>query len=248
MNVKPLAMVGVAGVALVTLTACPANSSSTSASASPSTSTSAPSASASADCPLTVSDAFVRTAESGSTEVIGTVKNTGTETIKITGASSPAAATTELRKYVDQNGSATTEPVTDWAVSAGSSIRWQLTDNFLLLVDLKYPITADQEVPITLKCDAGDQSGLSLGMQMTFSARGRDDLDSGGGYTPQPSTSPSYSMSPSWSGSASPSWSPTTTSPTSTSPTTSVPTTAPPTTAPTLQAPKLTAPAATLAP
>ncbi|MDQ1308563.1 MAG: Copper chaperone PCu(A)C [Actinomycetota bacterium] len=241
MNVKPLAMVGVAGVALVTLTACPANSSSTSASVSPSASSSAPSASASTICPLTVSDAFVKTAESGSTEAIGTVKNTSSETIKITGASSPAAATTELRKYVDQNGSATTEPVTDWAVSAGSSI--QLTDNFLLLVDLKYPITADQEVPITLKCQAGDQTGQSFGVQMTFSARGRDDLYSGGGYTPQQSTSPSYSMSPSWSGSPSPSWSPTTTSPT-----TSVPTTAPPTNAPTLQAPKLTVPAQTFAP
>jgi copper(I)-binding protein len=229
MKAKPLAVVGVAGVALVTLTACPSSQSSTSASASPSASGST-SASASPNCPLSVSDAYVKTAESGSTEVVGTVRNTGTETVTIVGASSPAAASAELRKYVERDGNATTEPVTEWAVSAGTSLTWQLTDNFLLLVDLKSPITADQEVPITLNCGTGDQTGASASAQMTFSAKGMDDFDSGGGYTPQQSASPSYSASPSWSGSTSPSWSPTaTTSPTTTAPTSAPPTLKPPT-------------------
>ena len=65
---------------------------------------SASASSSSAACPLTVSDAWVKAADTGMTAAFGTVANSGSEEATITAASTPAAGMTQLHETVDVNG------------------------------------------------------------------------------------------------------------------------------------------------
>jgi len=147
MRIRSLAASSAALLAAVSLSAC-STSSDMQASGSGS-----PSAAA---CPVTMSDAWVKAADSGMTAAFGTLSNPATEAATITAASSPASATMELHEVVESGGSMVMQPVTGgFGVPAGGSLTLEPGGYHLMLMGVTEPIEPGDYVDFTLTCATG---------------------------------------------------------------------------------------------
>ncbi|TXH42100.1 MAG: copper chaperone PCu(A)C [Actinobacteria bacterium] len=132
--------------------ASPSATTTSSGSASASTS---PSASSSAACPLSVSDAWVKAADSGMSAAFGVVRNTSDAEVSITAAASPVSTMTQLHQTTMVDGSATMSEVSQLAVPASGDLTLAPGGNHIMFMGLTSPVQAGEDVPITLTCAGG---------------------------------------------------------------------------------------------
>jgi copper(I)-binding protein len=140
---------------------------------------------------VTLSDTWVKAANSGMTAAFGTVSNTSSDSIMITAASSPAAGTVELHEVVDADGSIIMRPVEGGIfVPAQGTQVLEPGGYHLMLMDLPAPIEPGEDVAFTLTCSTGGTADYTA-QAKTF--RGADEkytrYDLGLPATPLPATS-----------------------------------------------------------
>ena len=123
---------------------------------------------ADAAAPLTMAHPWVKAADGGMTGAFGTLTNNGTEDLQVVAASSPAAASVELHETVQQaDGTAAMAKSTGgFTIPAGGTFALEPGANHLMLMGLKEPVLAGEEIPFTLT--------LSDGGTVEFTAPAKD--------------------------------------------------------------------------
>lgn len=153
--------------AAVVLAACGSSSSTgTAAESSAATAAGTPASSSSATgsaqaCPLTVSDAWVKAADSGMTAAFGTVTNDSGQEVSIVAAATEVSATTELHETVDDNGSMTMRQTASFSVPANGSLTLEPGGNHIMLMDVTNAIKPGQEVAFTLTCQGAGEASFT---------------------------------------------------------------------------------------
>lgn len=102
---------------------------------------------------ITVSDAWVKTADSGMTAGFGTFSNDSEEDVNIVGVKTPAAAMSELHETVeDETGTMVMRRIEGgFVLPAGSDFLLEPAANHLMMMDLSDALHAGDEVPFTLE-------------------------------------------------------------------------------------------------
>ena len=137
------------GAAALALAACGGSTTSESSGSPAVSGTSAAgsaSSSVSSSCPLTVSDAWVKAADSGMTAAFGVVHNDSGAGATITAASTPASSSTQLHETVDSGGSMVMKQVQQFVVPASGTLTLEPGGNHIMLMDVVAPIQAGQDV------------------------------------------------------------------------------------------------------
>ena len=142
------------------------------------------SSSVSSSCPLTVSDAWVKAADSGMTAAFGVVHNDSGTGATITAASTPASSSTQLHETVDSGGSMVMKQVQQFVVPASGTLTLEPGGNHIMLMDVVAPIQAGQDVSFTLTCSGGGTASFTA-QARTFN--GADETYQSG--SPMPSMS-----------------------------------------------------------
>lgn len=131
-------------LAIAALSACSGADDQTSADATP---TGSPA------CPLTVTDPWLKAADSGMSAAFATLSNAGTTAVQITAASSQSTSATELHEVVTKDGAMVMQPVGDgFTVPAGGALTLEPGGYHLMLMDITTPIEAGDTVAFTLTC------------------------------------------------------------------------------------------------
>lgn len=101
---------------------------------------------------VTLSDAWVKSAESGMSAAFGLIENTGDADVTIVSVTTPASTTTELHETVDDGTGTMTmrEKQGGFGVPAGATLALEPGGNHLMLMDLTAPVVAGDEVALTL--------------------------------------------------------------------------------------------------
>ena len=100
---------------------------------------------------VTMTDQWVKAADSGMTGVFGTLKNSGKDEVTVVSATSPAAGRTELHEVTGPPGSMTMRPKEGgFTIPAGGSHALAPGADHLMLMDLKAPLPVGSDVEITL--------------------------------------------------------------------------------------------------
>jgi len=161
-----------------------------------SSTSSQPAANASATCPVTVSDAWVKAADTGMTAAFGTVTNTSDDSVTITAASSPASTAMELHEVVDSNGKMAMQPKPDgFTVPANGTLTLEPGGYHLMLMDVTQPIKAGDSDTFTLTCADGGSAEFTTqakdysGGDEKYQKEGMDSMDSRLSKTPSGSPS-----------------------------------------------------------
>jgi copper(I)-binding protein len=148
MNARKLTMVGLAvSVAGLILSGCSAG-----AAPAPST-TSLP-----AGDTVTVTDAWVKSADSGMTAGFGLITNPDADTdATVVAVTTPAAPVAELHETVeDETGTMVMRPIEGgFTIPAGGDFPLSPAGNHLMLMEISEPLTAGAEVPFTLEFSDG---------------------------------------------------------------------------------------------
>lgn len=113
------------------------------------------SATANASCPLTVTDAWVKAADSGMSAAFGVVRNPSGADVSIASASSPASAMTQLHQTTVSDGVAKMSEVNQLVVPADGELTLSPGGDHIMFMNLTAPVVAGQDVPITLTCAGG---------------------------------------------------------------------------------------------
>lgn len=104
-------------------------------------------------CPLSVTDSWVKAADSGMSAAFATLTNTTSTDVHVTGATSPATSSLELHEVVTKDGGMVMQPVDGgFTVPAGGTLTLEPGGYHLMLMDLTGPVRAGDEVPFTLSC------------------------------------------------------------------------------------------------
>ncbi|TNY36295.1 copper chaperone PCu(A)C [Thermomonospora catenispora] len=106
---------------------------------------------------LSITDPWVKAAESGTTAVFGTLVNRTGEPVTVVSGSSPVAGSVELHEVVAGSGGATTMRAKPggFTVPAGGSHRLAPGGDHIMLMDLKRPVEPGAEIPLTLRLSDG---------------------------------------------------------------------------------------------
>ncbi|EGD53299.1 copper chaperone PCu(A)C [Gordonia neofelifaecis] len=117
---------------------------------------------------ITVSDQWVKAAQSGMTAAFGTIANSSDSDIRIVSAHTDVARTTEMHEVVDNGSGGTTMRQKDggFVIPANSSITLSPGTEHFMLMDLTGPITTGQNVSFTIRFEDGSTT--------TFDALARD--------------------------------------------------------------------------
>ena len=181
---RALALAAAAVLGVGSLSGCTGNSSPT-AGGSPSPS-----------CPITVSDGWVKAANSGMTAAFGTLTNSSGEPVTVTAASSSSSARTELHEVVDSGGSMVMKPVADgFAVPASGTLLLEPGGYHVMLMDLTGPIKAGKDITITLTCTGGATAQFTAqaknfsGGDEKYQPGGSESMDSMDSMSPDPTKS-----------------------------------------------------------
>lgn len=138
---------------------------------------------------LTVSDPWVKAAESGMSAAFGTIRNTTDKDVTIVSASTPASPMVELHETVmGANGTMQMQPKKGgFVIPAKGELKLEPGANHIMLMGLSKPVKAGDEITFDLK--------LSDGITVSFTAQGKDftgaNENYSGGQTPAPSSSSS---------------------------------------------------------
>lgn len=150
------------------LTACSSDDSGTSgdsksaASSAPATSTSAPSsADATMALRITPSDTWAKAADSGMSAAFGTLKNTGTKPIVITGARGDAGP---VQLHVTQKTATGMEmkETKSFTVPAGGSLELKPGSSHLMFMNLSHALKAGETQKLTVTFDDGSHTDVSF--------------------------------------------------------------------------------------
>ena len=177
--IRPAAALGAAVILVAGLAGCASSSSSSSGATSPSASTSA--------AALSITDPWVKAADSGMTAAFGTLVNGTSSAITVVSATTTASPVTELHETVMKDGQMAMQPVEGgFTVPANGSFELKPGGNHIMIMDLTTPVKPGDEVTVTLK--------LSDGSTVPFTAVAKE---YSGGNEPYHSggASPSMSMS-----------------------------------------------------
>lgn len=137
--------------------------------------TSTPASAAAGDCDVTVSDAWVKAAESGMTGEFGVLTNNGETDATIVSGTSPAAAVVELHEVAD---GVMKETDGGFVVPAGGSLTMEPGGYHVMLMQLTGSIAAGDEVTTVLECaDGGSVEILATAKEF---AGGNEDYEGDG--------------------------------------------------------------------
>ncbi|HPU39016.1 MAG TPA: copper chaperone PCu(A)C [Microthrixaceae bacterium] len=122
-----------------------------------STTTAASKGSESAKAGLTMSDAWVKTTTEAKSAAFGVLHNGGTTDLVVTGATTPLTSKVELHETVaSADGSMKMQPKEGgFTVPAGGDLTLQPGGDHIMLMDLTAPITAGEDVSLTLQLKDG---------------------------------------------------------------------------------------------
>ncbi|MDG4827466.1 copper chaperone PCu(A)C [Asanoa sp. WMMD1127] len=141
-----------------------------------------PSASVPAD-PIAVRDMWVKTADKGMTAAFGTLLNTGGSDIRIVKATSTASPMMELHEVAEVDGKMEMRPKEGgFEIPAGGSHELKPGGDHLMMMDVKAPVKAGDEVTFTLTLDSGTT--------FEFTAVAKDFAGGNESYNPGASASP----------------------------------------------------------
>lgn len=100
---------------------------------------------------LVVSDQWVKAAPSGMTAMFGTLTNNGDSEIRVVGGESPVAGMVQLHEMSAQDGTmAMREKKDGYLIPAHGSLQLAPGADHIMLMDLKEPIAAGQDVSVQL--------------------------------------------------------------------------------------------------
>ncbi|WP_380161984.1 copper chaperone PCu(A)C [Kineococcus sp. R86509] len=171
-------------IALAALTACSGGQASGSQTASPATSSSSSTGSGEATA-LTVSDPWVKAADTGMTAAFGTLTNTGEEDVHIVSATTAASSSMELHEMAtDDSGAMVMREKPDgFIVPAGGTHELSPGGDHLMLMSVTAPVLPGQDVDITLTAEDGSTFNL-LAPARSFSGANEsyDDGDDSTGH------------------------------------------------------------------
>lgn len=126
---------------------------------------------------VTVSDQWVKAADTGMTAVFGTLKNSGKDEVTVVSATSPAAGRMELHEVVGQPGSTTMRPKEGgFVIPAGGTQVLAPGADHLMMMDLKAPLAVGSDVEVTLT--------FKDGSTLPFTAQVRTFPGAGENYQP----------------------------------------------------------------
>lgn len=133
-------------IAAIPLAGCSTTESATKATDAASATTGADAAAA-----VTMTDQWVKAADSGMTAVFGTLKNSGKDEMTVVSATSPAAGRMELHEVVGPQGAKAMRPKEGgFAIPAGGTHVLAPGGDHLMLMDLKAPLAVGSDVEVTL--------------------------------------------------------------------------------------------------
>ena len=109
-----------------------------------------------AECAIAVSDAWVKSADEGMTGAFGEITNSGATDIVLTGGTSASAGMVELHEVVGTGDDAVMQAKEGgFPLAAGESITLEPGADHIMLMGLKAPIVAGDQVKVELTCDNG---------------------------------------------------------------------------------------------
>jgi copper(I)-binding protein len=147
---------------------------------------------------LKITDAWVKSADSGMTAAFGEIKNTTNHQITVVSGTSPATSQIQLHEVV---GDVMRPVAGGFVIPAGGTFTLQPGGYHIMFMDVPKPIVAGDSVSITLKLDDGSE--------FTFSAVAKDfsganeKYNGGMNMSPSPSAGMNMGSDPSMSPSAS---------------------------------------------
>ena len=124
---------------------------------------------------VTVSDQWVKAADTGMTAVFGTLKNSGKQEVTVVSATSPAAGRMELHEVVAEPGGSSMMRPKDggFTIPAGGTHVLAPGADHLMLMDLTAPLQAGADIEVTLTFKDG--SALPFTAQVrTFPGAGEN--------------------------------------------------------------------------
>lgn len=117
------------------------------------------------ECPVGVSQAWVKAEDSGMTGAFGVLTNTGEQTAVVVGGTSASAGKIELHEVLGSGPDARMQPRSGgFTLSPGEDLVLQPGGLHIMLMGLTGPIRPGDEVRISLECDNGataDYTGLA---------------------------------------------------------------------------------------
>lgn len=130
---------------------------------------------------MTVTDAWVKAADSGMTAVFGMLENTGGDDVAVVSATTAAAGTTELHETVtDSSGAATMREVDGgFTIGAGERRALEPGADHLMLMGLTGPLAAGEEISVLL--EFSDGSTLEFTAPVKDFSGANEDYDGGDG-------------------------------------------------------------------
>lgn len=141
----------------------------------------------SSDAPYTITDTWVKSADSGMTAAFGLLTNTTDDPVTIVSATSPVASKVELHEVVMGDGGAMVMQPKPGGFEIGPHETLTLEPGgfHIMLMGVKQPIVAGDDVEITLTMDDGST--------LTFHAIAKDFAGANENYTGGVAASPSPS-------------------------------------------------------
>lgn len=130
---------------------------------------------------VTVSDQWVKAVPSGMTGLFGTLKNSGDREVTVVSAASPVAGQVELHEVVGQPGGSALMRAKDggFAIPANGTHILAPGADHVMLMDIKEPLQAGNDVEMTLTFDDG--STLPFTAQVRDFQGANEDYQPGGG-------------------------------------------------------------------
>lgn len=127
---------------------------------------------------VTVSDQWVKAADTGMTGVFGTFKNSGHHEARIVSATTPVAGKVELHEVVAQPGGGSTMRAKEggFVIPARGDHVLAPGSDHIMLMDLTKPLTVGSDVTVTVQFDDGSS--------LPFTAQVRDFRGAGENYQP----------------------------------------------------------------
>lgn len=136
----PARLAALAAIAALSLAACASDSDTET------------SADAAASGQITITDPWVKAAESGMTAAFGTLVNGTDEAVTLVAAETPASSQTQLHETLADasGGMSMSEKEGGFEIAAGESLVLEPGGNHIMLMDVAEPIEAGDEVEFTL--------------------------------------------------------------------------------------------------
>ncbi|PFG34923.1 copper chaperone PCu(A)C [Sanguibacter antarcticus] len=143
--------VALATVALLALAGCSSSDTTTESPAASSDAPAATTASTAAES-VTIENAWVKAADEGMSAAFGDLKNSGTEDVTVTSATTAASSMVELHETVENEDGEMAMRAKDggFTIPAGGDLMLAPGGNHIMLMDLVDPVTAGDEITFTL--------------------------------------------------------------------------------------------------